>query len=154
MVVVSGATTRPHRLEVHSWRGGLLIDDTAASTPDEVRSSLRVLAEVGRGKRTLAIIGELDVPASEQLEAHDALGRIVVRLDVSQLVVVGDGARHLHAAAGLEGSWDGESVLMTSPQTAYDFVRATSGEEAVMLITGGARCDLRSIVDRLREDTL
>ncbi len=151
---MSAATARPHRLEAHTWRGGVLIDDTAAATPEEVRSSLRVLAEVGRGRRTIAVIGELDVAPSDQLDAHDALGRIVVRLDVSQLVVVGDGARHLHAAAGLEGSWDGESVLMSSPQTAYDFVRATSGEEAVMLITGGARCDLRSLVGRLREDSL
>lgn len=150
----AGSASRPHRLQAHAWRGGVLIDDTAAATPEEVRSSLRVLAEVGRGRRTLAIIGELDVPEAERLEAHDALGRIVVRLDVSQLVVVGDGARHLHAAAGLEGSWDGESVLVTTPDTAYDFVRATSGEDAVMLITGGARSDLLSLVDRLREDSL
>lgn len=153
-MITAVSATRPHRLETHTWRGGILIDDTAASTPVEVRSSLRVLAELGRGARTIAVVGELDVADDDRLEAHDALGRIVVRLDISQLVVVGDGARHLHAAAGLEGSWDGESVLVSTPDTAYDFVRATSGEEAVMLITGGARCDLLSLVSRLREDSL
>ncbi|MGV3732569.1 MAG: glutamate ligase domain-containing protein [Microcella sp.] len=130
--------------------GALLLDDTAALEPDEVRASLRVLADLGRsGFRTLAVVGPLAVEPVERLDAHDALGRIVVRLDIRQLVVVGQEARHLHMAAGLEGSWDGESVLMDDPDTAYDFVRATSGPDTVILVTGGAGLDLTPLVERL-----
>jgi len=130
--------------------GALLLDDTATLEPDEVRASLRVLADLGRsGFRTLAVVGPLAVEPVDRLEAHDALGRIVVRLDIRQLVVVGQEARHLHMAAGLEGSWDGESVLMDDADSAYDFVRATSGPDTVILVTGGAGLDLSSIVERL-----
>lgn len=141
----------PHRMQrLRAATGALLLDDTAALDPDAVRASLRVLADLGRsGFRTLAVVGPLAVEPVDQLEAHDALGRIVVRLDIRQLVVVGHEARHLHMAAGLEGSWDGESVLMDGHDTAYDFVRATSGPDTVILVTGGAGCDLTPLVERL-----
>ena len=133
--------------------GALLLDDTGSTHVDDVRASLRVLADLGRsGLRTIAAIGPLAVDEPDRFEVHDALGRIIVRLDVRQLVVIGHGARHLHMAAGLEGSWDGESVLMDDLGSAYDFVRATSGADAVILISGGADLDLGDLVDRLSGD--
>lgn len=141
----------PHRMQRRRTAdAALLLDDTAALEPDEVRASLRVLADLGRAEyRTLAVVGPLAVEPIDRLDAHDALGRIVVRLDIRQLVVVGQEARHLHMAAGLEGSWDGESVLKDDLTSAYDFVRATSGADTVILVTGGAGIDLVSLVDRL-----
>ena len=40
---------------------------------------------------------------SRSAAEHDAIGRLAVRLDVQRLVVVGEGARPIHLAAGLEG---------------------------------------------------
>ncbi|MBX9470468.1 glutamate ligase domain-containing protein [Microcella sp.] len=133
--------------------GALLLDDTHAASPDEVRGSLRVLADLGRcGLRTVAVIGPLQVDEHDRLDEHDALGRIVVRLDVSQLVVIGVAARHLYMAASLEGSWNGESVLFDDAASAYDFVRATTGPNTVILVSGGThRAELAELVARLRE---
>lgn len=130
-----------------------LLDDTRAGTAEEVRGSLRVLADLGRGGlRTVAVIGPLLVDERDRLDEHDALGRIVVRLDISQLVVIGQGARHLYMAASLEGSWDGESVLFDDAESAYDFVRATTGPNTVIMISGGAAgADLAPLVAHLQE---
>ncbi|GAA1725059.1 glutamate ligase domain-containing protein [Microcella frigidaquae] len=130
--------------------GALLIDDAAAATPVEARAALRVLADIARDRRrSFAVMGELDTSAADWFDEHDALGRIVVRLDVSQLIVIGHGARHLHNAAGLEGSWDGESVLVDTPDDAYDVLRARLDPEDVVLVTAGARTALGDLVDRL-----
>jgi len=127
--------------------GALLLDDTGASTPVEVRRSLSVLAELTRGSgRSLAVLGELDTPAADWFDEHDALGRIIVRLDIRQLIVVGHGARHVHNAAGLEGSWNGESMLVDSAEEAYDVLRTRVDEEDVMLVTGASRTPLASLV--------
>lgn len=133
--------------------GSLVLDDTNAVTPDEVKASLRVLADLGRsGLRTVAVIGPLQVDERDRLDEHDALGRIVVRLDIAQLVVIGAGARHLYMAASLEGSWNGESVLFDDAATAYDFVRATTGPNTVILVSGGThRAELAELVSHLRE---
>ncbi len=145
----------PRRTERLRGLGGtLLLDDTASVAPDDVRASLRVLADLGRsGLRTVAVIGPLQVDERDRLDEHDAVGRIVVRLDIAQLVVIGAGARHLYMAASLEGSWDGESVLFDTASTAYDFVRATTGPNTVILVSGGAHGDeLAELVARLQED--
>ncbi len=133
--------------------GSLLLDDTAAATLDDVRASLRVLADIGRsGHRTVAVIGALQVDERDRLESHDALGRIIVRLDITQLVVIGHGARHLAMAASLEGSWNGESVLFDDAQSAYAFVRATTGPNTVILVSGGTEtAELADFVARLTE---
>jgi len=143
----------PHRTQrFDGVDGTLLLDDTGSVAPDEVRESLRVLADLGRsGLRTVAVIGPLQVEDRDRLDEHDALGRIVVRLDIAQLVVIGHDARHLFMAASLEGSWDGESVLFDDAVSAYDFVRATTGPNTVILVSGGAgRTDLAEVVDRLK----
>lgn len=137
------------------WRlpnGALLIDDTASATALDVRRSLAMLADITRRRtRSFAVLGELEASAGDWFEDHDALGRIVVRLDVSQLIVVGDRARHIHNAAGLEGSWDGESVLVGTVDEAYDVVRAQVVEGDVVLVSAGALTPLETLVSRLME---
>lgn len=146
-------TDTPHRTQrLRTANNTLVLDDTGATGPSDVRASLRVLADLGRtGLRTVAVVGPLAVDERDRFDEHDALGRIVVRLDVRQLVVIGHDARHLQMAAGLEGSWNGESVLMEDVDTAYDFVRATSGEDAVILVSGGVGLSLIDLVERLTE---
>lgn len=132
--------------------GALLLDDTAAATALDVRASLRVLADIVRGRaRSIVVLGELATDAADWFDDHDALGRIIVRLDVSQLIVVGDGARHIHNAAGLEGSWDGESMLVGTVEQAYDVVRAQVDEGDVVLVSAASRTPLHDLVDRLLE---
>lgn len=132
--------------------GALLLDDTAARTALDVRSSLRALADVTRAAgRSFAVLGELETDPADWFGDHDALGRIVVRLDISQLVVVGHGARHIHNAAGLEGSWDGESMLVDTLEQAYDVVRAQVDEGDVVLVSAASVTPLDQLVIRLLE---
>jgi len=132
--------------------GAVLLDDTAAATALDVRASLRVLADIVRDRaRSIVVLGELASEPADWFDDHDALGRIIVRLDVSQLVVVGEGARHIHNAAGLEGSWDGESILVGTLEQAYDVVRAQVDEGDVVLVSAASRTPLNDLVDRLLE---
>src|SRR5690606_10763704 len=114
--------------------------DVGASDPASTAASLRTLAVIGsEGYRTTAVLGELDLPdaAGDELlrrEAHDAIGRLVVRFNIRMLIVVGRGARHIHTAAGLEGSWNGESVLVDTVQQAYDLLRGELRDGDVVLV--------------------
>ena len=123
--------TAPHDMQVaHPLPGLTLIDDSLDQTPRSTADALKALAQFTTdGTRSIAVLGELDLPDStdpvESREQHDRIGRLVVRLNVSRLIVVGQSARHIHNAAGLEGSWDGESVLVDTVETAYDLLSDT-----------------------------
>jgi UDP-N-acetylmuramoyl-tripeptide--D-alanyl-D-alanine ligase len=115
--------------------GVVVIDDSGDTGTRSTTEALKSLAEIaGPTTRSIAVLGELSGVGADARDEHDRIGRIVVRLNVSQVIVVGTGARHLAAAAGLEGSWDGESVLVETAAEAYDLVRATIREGDVVLV--------------------
>lgn len=139
---------------VRTADGVILLDDTGATTAAEVRRSLKVLADATRGvTRSFAVIGELVSEPSDWFDDHDQLGRLVVRLDISQLIVVGHGARHTATAAGLEGSWDGESLLVDHADAAYDELRARLRPGDAVLVTAAGISPLDALIARLTEDT-
>lgn len=131
-----------------------VLDDTGATTATEVRRSLKVLADATRGvTRSFAVVGELVTEPTDWFDDHDQLGRLVVRLDISQLIVVGHGARHTATAAGLEGSWDGESLLVDDVDAAYDELRARLRPGDAVLVTAAGISPLDALIARLTEDT-
>ncbi len=91
----------------------IVINDAYNASPDSMAAALKTLAQiVAPGQRSVAVLGEMAELGEFAAEEHDRIGRLAVRLNIGKLVVVGEGARHIHIAAGLEGSWDGESVFV------------------------------------------
>src|SRR5690606_23445600 len=114
-------------------------------------AALKTLAQLGRdeNRRTIAVLGEMAELGPYAQEEHDRIGRLAVRLDIRQLVVVGDGARHIHAAAGLEGSWDGESKFVPDIEAAYDGLRDEVRPGDIVLVKSSKSAGLRFLGGRL-----
>jgi len=131
--------------------GVTVINDAYNASPDSMSAALKTLAQITRGGpgRSIAVLGEMAELGEYAQEEHDRLGRLVVRLNISQLVVVGQGARHIHAAAGLEGSWDGESVFFADPDEAYAFLRGELRRGDTVLVKSSKTAGLRFLGDRL-----
>ena len=103
-------------MEVLDPGTGIVINDAYNASPDSTAAALKTLAQIVEpGQRPVAVLGEMAELGEYADEEHDRIGRLAVRLNIGKLFVVGEGARHIHAAAGLEGSWDGESVFVDMP---------------------------------------
>ena len=130
--------------------GVTVINDAYNASPDSTAAALKTLAQLSRGRgRSIAILGEMTELGADADDEHDRIGRLVVRLNIGQLVVVGHGARHIHNAAGLEGSWDGESVLVDSADAAYDLLRDQLRAGDIVLVKSSNSAGLRFLGDRL-----
>jgi UDP-N-acetylmuramoyl-tripeptide--D-alanyl-D-alanine ligase len=130
--------------------GAIVINDAYNASPDSMAAALKTLAQVrGENDRTIAVLGEMAELGEYAQEEHDRIGRLVVRLNIRKLIVVGHGARHIHNAAGLEGSWDGESVLVETPDEAYDLLREDLGTGDIVLVKSSKSANLRFLGDRL-----
>jgi UDP-N-acetylmuramoyl-tripeptide--D-alanyl-D-alanine ligase len=115
-----------------------------------MRAALRTLAVLGGGeRRTVAVLGEMLELGETAAEEHDALGRLAVRLDVSRLVVVGEGARPIHLGASLEGSWSGESVFVADAETAVEHLRGEVAPGDVVLVKASRDAGLERVADAL-----
>jgi UDP-N-acetylmuramoyl-tripeptide--D-alanyl-D-alanine ligase len=130
--------------------GAIVINDAYNASPDSMAAALKTLAQIrGENDRTIAVLGEMAELGEYSDEEHDRIGRLVVRLNIRKLIVVGHGARHIHNAAGLEGSWDGESVFVSSADEAYDLLREDLGTGDIVLVKSSKSANLRFLGDRL-----
>lgn len=148
-------TAGPGRMErLHAASDIVIINDAVSARPESVAAALKALAQIAGSRRTVAVLGEMswdEQPLDEESvrAAHDRIGRLVVRLNIKKLIAVGYGARHIHNAAGLEGSWDGESVLVDSGGEAYDLLRDELRSQDVVLVKASEDTGLDDLAGRL-----
>jgi UDP-N-acetylmuramoyl-tripeptide--D-alanyl-D-alanine ligase len=130
--------------------GVLVINDGYNASPDSMAAALKTLAQViTPEQRSIAVLGEMAELGEYADEEHDRIGRLIVRLNIQKLIVVGHNARHIHNAAGLEGSWDGESVLVADADEAYDLLRDQLRIGDVVLVKSSGSAGLRFLGDRI-----
>jgi UDP-N-acetylmuramoyl-tripeptide--D-alanyl-D-alanine ligase len=133
-------------------RGVTIINDAYNASPDSMAAALKTLAQIAQpGARTVAVLGEMTELGPLAGEEHDRIGLLAVRLNIGLLVVVGAGARRLHISAIREGSWDGESAYVDTPDEAFELLSTTLKSGDVVLVKSSNAASLRFLGDRLGE---
>jgi UDP-N-acetylmuramoyl-tripeptide--D-alanyl-D-alanine ligase len=132
--------------------GVVIINDAYNASPDSMKAALQTLAQLGRmGSRTIAVLGEMAELGQYSIHEHDSIGRLVVRLNIDQLVVVGEGAKLIHMGATQEGSWDGESKFYPSIAEALEYLRGILADGDTVLVKSSKSANLRFLGDELME---
>ncbi|AXK44632.1 UDP-N-acetylmuramoyl-tripeptide--D-alanyl-D-alanine ligase [Brachybacterium saurashtrense] len=139
------------RMQVLEAGGALVIDDAYNANPDSMRQALKTLAHLGRGHRTIAVLGEMLELGEDTVRLHDEIGRLAVRLNISQLYVVGDGAAPIHHGASLEGSFGGESEYLDTVEEAIAVLERTVRPGDAVLLKSSRDAGLRRIAGPLIE---
>ncbi len=75
-----------------------------------------------------------------------------MRLDIGQLLVVGEGARPLHLGASLEGSWGGESAFVPDQEAALAWLREQVRPGDVILFKASRAAALERLAAALLDD--
>ena len=142
------------RMEVRERADGVtVVNDAYNANPDSMRAALKTLAVMSRGKtrRTWAVLGPMAELGDGAREAHMDLGRFLVRLDPTGLVVVGEEAGGIYAGAVLEGSWGGESVHVDDADQALALLRAQVQPGDVVLVKASRSAGLERLAAALLE---
>jgi UDP-N-acetylmuramoyl-tripeptide--D-alanyl-D-alanine ligase len=145
------------RMEVRETADGVtVINDAYNANPDSMRAALKALAAAGRGAggaaRTFAVLGEMAELGDAAWDAHDEIGRLCVRLDVSRLIVVGANAKGIHAGATLEGSWGEEAAFVDDTDAALRLLRAELRPGDVVLVKASRAAALERVALALTPD--
>jgi UDP-N-acetylmuramoyl-tripeptide--D-alanyl-D-alanine ligase len=129
--------------------GVTVINDAYNANPESMRAALRTLADLGRGRRTWAVLGAMLELGPDSIREHMAVGTQVVRLNISRLVVVGREARSLYVSAVNEGSWGNECVFAETPEEAYQLLQAELEPGDLVLFKSSNSIGLRHLGDRI-----
>jgi UDP-N-acetylmuramoyl-tripeptide--D-alanyl-D-alanine ligase len=132
--------------------GGLLLDDSYNSNPASAEAALHSLAALAKGRRTVAVLGDMLELGDASVASHHRLGRLAARLGVDLLLACGPLSAHTARGAEEGGMGRGavlrfedrESLLSSLPSTLREgdaiLVKASRGmglDEAVALIERG-----------------
>lgn len=131
--------------------GVTVINDAYNANPESMRAALRTLAELGGSgaRRTWAVLGEMLELGEKSVLEHDAVGRVAVRLNISRLLVVGQGARAMHVGAVMEGSWGDESMFFADAEAAAAVLEAELAPGDIVLFKSSNGAGLRFLGDRI-----
>ncbi|GHH51517.1 UDP-N-acetylmuramoyl-tripeptide--D-alanyl-D-alanine ligase [Lentzea cavernae] len=145
-----------HRMDIRDRPDGVtVIDDAYNANPDSVRAALKALASIARSsapaRRSWAVLGPMAELGDDAVREHDEIGRLVVRLDISKLVVVGEAARAMHQGAHLEGSWGDESVRVPDADAAIALLQGEVRPGDVVLVKASNAYRLWRIAEALLE---
>jgi UDP-N-acetylmuramoyl-tripeptide--D-alanyl-D-alanine ligase len=120
-----------------------------------MKAALQTLAQLGKmGTRTIAVLGEMAELGEYSKTEHDSMVRLVVRLNIDQLVVVGAGAKLIHMGASQEGSWDGESKFFDTIDEALEYLRGILTDGDTVLVKSSKSANLRFLGDQLMESVI
>ncbi len=91
------------RSQVSSWQGLRVIEDYYNANPDSMKAAVTLLQELGAGRRTIAVLGDMLELGTETRALHREVGAFVAGNRVSLLVACGEFGRELARGASAEG---------------------------------------------------
>ncbi|MDQ7819785.1 MAG: UDP-N-acetylmuramoyl-tripeptide--D-alanyl-D-alanine ligase [Armatimonadota bacterium] len=139
---------RPPPMRLQPVRAGdvLVINDAYNSSPRSARAALEVLAEVGRGRRRVAVLGEMRELGPRSADLHREVGALAAR-HADVVVAVGGGAGALAEGAVQAG---GRAVeYAPTVEEAARLAQALVRPGDVILVKGSRALRMERVVDAL-----
>jgi UDP-N-acetylmuramoyl-tripeptide--D-alanyl-D-alanine ligase len=140
------------RMDVYDRPDGVtVIDDSYNANPSSTAAALRALAALGRGRRTIAVLGYMAELGAFEREGHAGVGRLAAELGVDRLIAVAANAGPvLDGAAGVP-RWNGEAIAAADQAAAIAALHADLRPGDVVLVKG-SRYRTWDVADSLRPE--
>ncbi|WP_370639601.1 UDP-N-acetylmuramoyl-tripeptide--D-alanyl-D-alanine ligase [Allobranchiibius sp. GilTou73] len=147
---LSGASAQARwRMEVHELERGItLVNDAYNANPESMSAALAALAQIGRERRTVAVLGAMRELGDESVSAHRAVGTDAVARGIDVVVAVGPDASPV-AEAVQDAA--GAAQRVVDADAAYDLLVSMLQPGDVVLFKSSRDSGLRYLGDRITE---
>lgn len=132
-----------HRGRVEKLCGFTLVDDCYNAGPDSMRASISAL----RGKRRVALLGDMLELGEKTCELHESLGEFCAA-NLEALFTVGELGGHIAGGAEKAGM---KNVFRTTREAAADELRAFLEPDDVLLVKASRGMHLEDVVEKIMQ---
>lgn len=137
---------------VRGIRNSTIINDTYNANPDSVIAGLEVLAELSKGKTSIAVLGNMLEQGTFAVENHRKVGAKAAEYNISWLVTVGKLAQEMAKGAAAQSprikTWS-----FNYRNDAAAFLRSSLPPGAVVLVKGSRGSYMENLVRQIKEPT-
>jgi UDP-N-acetylmuramoyl-tripeptide--D-alanyl-D-alanine ligase len=129
------------RTEVLMMGDVLVLNDTYNANPDSMQAALRMLSDLRREGKCIAVLGDMRELGQGSAEEHRHIGAYARTLGIDYLLTFGDQAKHLSEGFGREGAFHYEQKNALAEYLAE---LVTPGD--VVLVKGSRGIKLEDVV--------
>ncbi|MBU0486863.1 MAG: UDP-N-acetylmuramoyl-tripeptide--D-alanyl-D-alanine ligase [Bacteroidetes bacterium] len=129
--------------------GAMLLDSSYSAAPDSIKASLYTISELTqRGKRTVAVIGEMVELGSHSEEAHAHIGKVISELKggIGLLITVGAYAKFIGENSSISNWKHFENAIL-----AANFLKNEVKNNDIILVQGSNSVTLDIVVNSLED---
>ncbi|MEK7581104.1 MAG: Mur ligase family protein [Patescibacteria group bacterium] len=142
---LSGVKSPEHRLNLKITEHVNILDDTYNSSPKAALESIKTLVEVGKGKKKVAVLGEMRDLGGLSESAHTELGEQIAKTRINYLLTVGKIAGLISISAKKAG-FKGKILNVKNTKETLVNLKSYISPKAVFLIKGSRHEHLERIV--------
>lgn len=136
------------RLEIRKCGSLTVINDSYNANPASMRAALTVLQEVARGRRRVAVLGDMLELGERTVSAHREVGEAAAG-SADFIVAVGELAEDIAAGAVASGLPVDRVTTCPDAAKAAEVLREMSLHEAVVLVKASRGIHLEAVVEAL-----
>lgn len=137
-----------HRLNIKTTEHVNIIDDTYNSSPQASIESIKTLIDLGKGKKKIAVLGEMRDLGQISDSSHKQLGNSLAKTRIYYLITVGKVAQTIGKAAGKSG-FRGKIINVKSAKEALALLRPIISKKTLFLVKGSRHEHLERVVSGL-----
>ena len=139
------------RLDITEGHKITVINDTYNANPASAKAALQILADVGKGRRKVAIMGDMYELGSRTAEGHREVGTAAAALGVDVLTAVGKIAEEIALGASLDDNPPNEIITFNTNAEVNRHLNKIIHAGDVVLVKGSRGMKMEEIVAGLLE---
>ncbi len=134
-----------HRLSAKTTDHINILDDTYNSSPKAAIESIATLNELGKGKKKIAVLGEMKDLGDLSETSHQEVGEKLAKSKINFLITLGSVAGIISKSAKKAG-FKGEILNIKSTKEAIRKLKTISNKKTLVLIKGSRHAHMERIV--------
>lgn len=139
------------RLEITEGSSGTIIDDTYNANPASVKAALGILADMGAGRRKIAVLGDMYELGHRASEGHREVGVEAAKLKVDVLITVGKLAEDIAIGATFADEPPAEVISLNTISEVKKYLPRVVRTGDVILVKGSRGMKMEEVVTTLRD---
>ena len=140
------------RQKIYENNGYTIIEDCYNASPESMKASLSVLAELGKNRRTVAVLGEMRELGEKSHQLHKDVGKCVASLGVDRLYTYGEEALEI-AVGALENGMDESALIayndLEVPSGLSDILKKELRDGDIVLFKASRAVALEKVIEHL-----